>query len=87
MRTIALWLKSEIAMHMEAARPTRVWHWFVVVSSSSSDRDAFSLVPALDPVQFSALVDSHRQAKQGRTPLLVRSATATATAPPFPLWQ
>ena len=59
---------------MEAARRASD----IVASPSSSDRDAFSLVPALDSAQFSALVDSHRQAKQGRTPL-VRSAT---TAPP-----
>ena len=51
----------------------------IVASSSSSDRDAFSLVPALDSAQFSALVESHRQAKQGRTPL-VRSATVPPVA-------
>ena len=56
---------------MEAAKRTSD----IVTSPSSSDRDAFSLVPALDSAQFSALVDSHRQATQGRTPL-VRSAPA-----------
>jgi len=48
----------------------------IATSPSSSDRDAFSLVPALDSAQFSALVDSHRQATQGRTPL-VRSHAST----------
>ena len=57
---------------MEAARRASD----IVASSSSSDREAFSLVPALDSAQFSALVDSHRQATQGRTPL-VRSHAST----------
>ena len=61
---------------MEAARRASG----IVTSSSSPDRDAFSLVPVLDSAQFSALVDSHRRATQGRTPL-VRSATVP------PVWQ
>ena len=47
----------------------------IATSLSSSDRDAFSLVPALDSAQFSALVDSHRRATQGRTPLVRSAAT------------
>ena len=51
----------------------------IATSPSSSNRGAFSLVPALDSAQFSALVDSHRRATQGRTPL-VRSATGPRVA-------
>ena len=51
----------------------------IVTSPSSSDRGAFSIVPALDSAQFSVLVDSHRRAAQGQTPL-VRSATTPPVA-------
>ena len=40
----------------------------IVASSSSSDRDAFHLPPALDSAQFMATVDAHRLAKVGHTP-------------------
>ena len=60
---------------MEAARRASD----IVTSPSSSDRGAFSLVPALDSAQFFALVDSHRWAAQGRPPL-VRSATTPVAA-------
>ena len=40
----------------------------MVVSSSSSDRDAFHLLPALDSAQFEDMVDAHRLAKIGHTP-------------------
>ena len=65
---------------MEAARRASD----IVTSPSSSDRDAFPLVPELDSAQFSALVDSHRRAtQQDRTPLLV----VVCDRLPFLLWQ
>ena len=60
---------------MEAARRASD----IATAPSSSDRDAFSLMSALDSTQFSALVNSHRWATQGRTPL-VRSATTPPVA-------
>ena len=45
----------------------------IVVSSSSSDRDAFHLLPALDSEQFEAMVDAHRLAKKTGHPPSVRS--------------
>ena len=60
---------------MEAAQRASV----MVASSSSSDRRAFPLVPALDLAQFSAMVEAHWLANIGHTPL-VRSTTAPSTA-------
>ena len=40
----------------------------MVGSSSSSDRDAFHLLPALDSELFEGMVDAHRLAKAGHSP-------------------
>ena len=58
----------------------------MVASSSSSDRGAFHLLPALDSAQFEATVDAHRLAKISHTPP-VRSPTtpvARGSATPVP---
>jgi hypothetical protein len=59
----------------------------IVASSSSSDRDAFHLLPALDSTQFVAMVDAHRLAKIGYTPPGRSSATPSTprgSATPVP---
>ena len=66
---------AEAEVAMEAAQRASG----IATSPTSSGRGAFPLVPALDSAQFSALVDSHRRATQGRTPL-VRSATTPSVA-------
>ena len=58
----------------------------IVVSSSSSDRYAFHLLPTLDSAQFEAMVDVHRFSKISHTPP-VRSPTtsvARGSATPVP---
>ena len=50
----------------------------MVVSSSSSDRDAFLLLPVLDSEQFETMVDAHRLAKISHTPP-VRSPVTPVT--------
>ena len=58
----------------------------MVVSSSSSDRGAFHLLPALDSEQFEAMVDAHRLAKTGHTPSVRSPITpvARSSATPIP---
>ena len=50
----------------------------MVVSSSSSDRSAFLLLPALDSEQFEDMVDAHRPAKISHTPPLRSPVTPVA---------
>ena len=58
----------------------------MVGSSSSSDRDAFHLLPALDSEQFEGMVDAHRLAKTGHTPSVRSPITpaARSSATPIP---
>ena len=58
----------------------------MVVSSSSSDRDAFHVLPALDSEQFEAMVDAHQLAKTAHTPSVRSPITpvARSSATPIP---
>ena len=58
----------------------------MVGSSSSSDRDAFHLLPALDSEQFEGMVDAHRLAKTGHSPSVRSPITPVArcSATPTP---
>ena len=59
----------------------------MVASSSSSDRGAFHLLPALDSAQFEATVDAHRLAKISHIPPVRSPATpsvARGSATPVP---
>ena len=59
----------------------------MVGSSSSSDRDAFHLLPALDSELFEGMVDAHRLAKTGHSPSARSPITPVArcSATPTPV--
>ena len=52
----------------------------IVASTSTSDRGAFHLLPALESAQLSSIVDTHRRARIGRPTTLMRSPATPSTA-------